>query len=74
MTIKQLTNLNPDELEALSDEQLMAYLKPYIKVIEVNQSVSDGIVDLTTVSNNKPKESKSDIIAKLEALIKSKVG
>lgn len=59
----------------MNDEQLLNYLRPYIKPIEPRQAQvnGDGVLDLTGVKSPKIKQSKEDTIKDLEAMLKARL-
>lgn len=46
MTIKELFNTDPDTLAKMTDEEVLAYFKPYLIPVVVQQPPQEGEVDL----------------------------
>jgi hypothetical protein len=64
MTIKQLVNMSVEELEAMSDEQLALYCKPFLEVqmkaAPVIEDDDDEVINLEEAKERK-KQTKEDL-------------
>ena len=77
MTIKQILGMDVTELEKLTDEELLAYLKPHIQVVEAIKPASKAknVIDVSGMAERaeKKKENVDDFIARMTRMMQSKM-
>jgi hypothetical protein len=76
MTIKQLLGLGADGLEKLTDEELLAYLKPHIQVVEaLRPQKTSRVIDVSGTVERVAKKNQSvdDFIKEMTQKMMSKM-
>ena len=75
MTPKQLLGLSIDELEKLTDDELVRYLTPYIVITVGEKKVKQRVIDVEKVQEKavKKKENLLDFAQRMEAMLKAQI-
>jgi len=76
MTIPQLLGKTVTELEAMSDEELLGYLRPHIQAVQaIRPSKVSGVIDVSGQVDKaaKKKESVDDFIARMTKMMTAKM-
>jgi hypothetical protein len=76
MTIKQLLGTDVNELEKMSDEELLNYLRPYIIVVQPVKKVrASNVIDVSGAVERaeKKKESMDEFVKRMTAMMTAKM-
>ena len=75
MTIKQLLKMTVEELEAMTDEQCLAYCQPFIIPVQKQQRTKATVIDTTgdTIRATKKSQSIEEFIAQAQRMMASKM-
>jgi hypothetical protein len=78
MTIKDLLAKSVEDLEAMDDKALLAYLDPFIKVVECIKPTRTGsIIDVSNIAGKPPKLDASNagaFIAEMHKKMMARMG
>jgi hypothetical protein len=74
MTIDQIMEKSADELEKMTDAELMTYFAPYLKAVrpDPNKPVKkqSGVLSKDNLRSFKPRDGKTDAMRRAEELMK----